>query len=382
MSGIDPFTGQDGDRSWYNHKGFFEHKLKDPAVYDRGKEKPREEELRMPNIYLNNNDVTALATFLLGSVDTALPQSLRYNPVGQEKQVQDGWWVIKKYNCMGCHNVLVGQDSTLMGLSMYQDEGRTQLPPRLTTQGARVSPDWLLRFLKDPSLSQGSDAGRSGEPPGDTGAPASGLARQPGANRNGVRPYLKARMPTFNFSPNELQALINFFMGSSSQPQPYIAEKLEPLTTEEQGLARALFTSTAAPCLKCHITGDPAHDATATAPNFLMARERLKPGWTERWLVHPELISPGTTMPSGLFRQEPGSSRWLFSGPTPPAFQTYEKDHAALLVRYMFQITADEQRRLAGSASSGPGPPPAGAQTSASRKRAAREVARASPRSR
>ena len=77
---------------------------------------------------------------------------MRYNPTGQKKSVQDGWWVAQKYNCMGCHNVLVGQDSILMGLPMYQSaDGKEQLPPRLTSEGARVNPDWLLRFLKDPS---------------------------------------------------------------------------------------------------------------------------------------------------------------------------------------------------------------------------------------
>ena len=32
--------GHEAERQgWYTHKGFFEHKLKDPAVYDQGKEK-------------------------------------------------------------------------------------------------------------------------------------------------------------------------------------------------------------------------------------------------------------------------------------------------------------------------------------------------------
>jgi hypothetical protein len=179
-----------------------------------------------------------------------------------------------------------------------------------------------------------------------------------GLNRNGVRQYLKARMPTFNFSPNELQALVNFFMGASTQQQPYIPERLEPLTAEEQGLARALFTSAAAPCLKCHMTGDPGHDIRATAPNFLIAPDRLKPAWTERWLIDPSMISPGTSMPSGLFTRDESKDRWVFAGPTPPAFQNYDKDHVALLVRYMFQMTPDEQRRLMASGSS---PAPAAA---------------------
>ena len=361
MAGKDPMTGEDirrpGREEWYDHKGFFENKLRSPGIYDRGKVKSPDERLRMPNIFLPDSDVTALATFLLGSVETSLPESIRYNPSSQKKSVQDGWWIVQKYNCMGCHNVLVGQDSILMGLPMYQSaDGKEQLPPRLTSEGARVNPDWLLRFLKDPSQATPAERASLAQAvaghaqTGDDWAESTGLHAQPGANRNGVRRYLKARMPTFNFSPNELQALVNFFMGGSSQPQPYIPERLDPLTTDEQGMARALFTSNAAPCLKCHMTGDPTHDARATAPNFLLAPDRLKPAWTRRWLLDPSLISPGTSMPSGLFNRDAAHDRWVFSGPTPPSFQTYEKDHVDLLVRYMFQISPDEQKRLGASA--------------------------------
>ncbi|HEY6333751.1 MAG TPA: hypothetical protein VI756_30825, partial [Blastocatellia bacterium] len=253
-------------------------------------------------------------------------------------------WVVKKYNCMGCHNILVGQDSVLMGLPMYQADGKEQLPPRLTTEGARVNPGWLLGFLRDPSLSD-----ENGGPP-PKGTDAAALPQQPGLDRDGVRTYLKARMPTFNFSPNELQALVNFFMGKSDQAQPYIPEKLDPLTADEQNLGRALFTSQAASCLKCHMTGDPSHDSHATAPNFLLARERLKPEWVKRWVVDPSLISPGTSMPSGLFKRDPAhDNRWVLNGTLPAEFEKYDKDQVALLVRYMFQITPDEQKRLASS---------------------------------
>jgi hypothetical protein len=111
-------------------------------------------------------------------------------------------------------------------------------------------------------------------------------------------------------------------------------------------MARSLFSSAAAPCLKCHATGDPNHDKTATAPNFLLAKERLKPGWTERWMIDPQSISPGTSMPSGLFRKQ--GEQWVFSGPTPPSLQNYDKDHTKLLVRYMFQLTPEEQRAISG----------------------------------
>jgi hypothetical protein len=49
-------------------------------------------------------------------------------------------------------------------------------------------------------------------------------------------------------------------------------------------------------------------------------------------------------MPSGLFRRE--GERWVFAGETPESFKGYNGDHAQLLVRYMFELTPEEQRRL------------------------------------
>jgi len=363
---------------WYNHKGFFEHKLAKPGLYDVGKEKDPKDRLRMPEPYLTPEWRNALTTFLLGSVGSEganVPASLFYTPEDQRRQdVQNGWWVVKKYNCMGCHQLQVGQRSILMDLPQYQGSAE-QLPPRLTSEGARVDPSWLLRFLHDPSLADEkpsaaatpaattqpaqkavtppatSNASTNGEAlSGNAGAPQTSekLKPQPGADRNGVRPYLKVRMPTFNFSPNELQTLVRFFMALSGQQEPYIKEKLEPLTEQEKLVARQMFTS-GTPCLKCHITGDPTHDQKAIAPNFLLSGERLKPEWTFRWLLDPAQISPGTAMPSGLFRKE--GDHWVINLPNPPASANeYHSDHAMLLVRYMLQLSPDEQRRLLATA--------------------------------
>jgi cytochrome c551/c552 len=307
---------------WYDHKGFFEHKLAEPNVYDQGKTKSETEALRMPNVHLDKTQIQALTTFLLGSQETSLPESYTYKPGDARKDIQDGWWIVTKYNCMGCHQFVPGQETALMRNQYYRDNPE-QLPPKLLTEGARVDPEWLRKFLTNPSLSTG-----------DT-------------NRNGVRPYLAVRMPTFSFSDNELRKLVRFFEALSQQPMPYIPEQVPTLTAKETDMARSLFSSTAAPCLKCHATGDPAHDKTATAPNFLLAKERLKPDWVERWVLDPQAISPGTSMPSGLFRRE--KNQWVFAGPTPPSFQGYDRDHNKLLVDYIFQLTPEEQRRVAGS---------------------------------
>ncbi len=307
---------------WYDHKGFFEHKLAEPNIWDKGKIKPEEEKLRMPNLHLTKEQVRALTTFLMGSQESALPITYQYKPLDYRRDIQEGWWIVRKYNCMGCHQLIPGQKTSLMTLARYQD-AQEQLPPKLLTEGARVDPQWLLHFLTNPSLS-------------DTDT-----------NRNGIRPYLQVRMPTFSFSENELGKLVRFFQALSRQPFPYIPEPAPALTTKETDMARSLFSSTAAPCLKCHATGDPAHDKTATAPNFLQAKGRLKPDWVERWIIDPQAISPGTSMPSGLFKRE--NNRWTFSGPTPESFSGYDKDHTKLLVEYIFQLTPEEQRRVSAS---------------------------------
>ncbi|MCA1594648.1 MAG: c-type cytochrome, partial [Acidobacteria bacterium] len=269
--GIDPYDDKKKIGEWYNHKGFFEHKISDPGIYDVGKEKDPKDHLRMPKPFLKPEWKTALTTLLMGSVGTEganVPTSLFYNAENQQKDIQDGWWVVKKYNCMGCHNVQVGQRSILSGLPQYQEGGalgREQLPPGLMTEGARVDPEWLLRFLSDPSLSGGGLSKLIPAPPGAVGsggqsanstkrggamslggsgidpnggdmrahggaqiasgqpaANASGqgaLKPQPGENHNGVRTYLKVRMPTFSFSPNELRTLVRFFLAVSAQQE-------------------------------------------------------------------------------------------------------------------------------------------------------------------
>ena len=109
-------------------------------------------------------------------------------------------------------------------------------------------------------------------------------------------------------------------------------------------MARDLFTSNAAPCLRCHATGDSRKDSEKTAPDFALVNSRLKPDWTRRWLVHPEIIRPGTAMPSGLFRWD--GQRWVFALADLPSFRKYKGDHAELVVRYMFEFTEKEQQRL------------------------------------
>jgi cytochrome c2 len=330
----------DGKKSergpWFDSKGFFEEKLRNPGLYDQGKYHANPmDALRMPKPNLQSNgELEALVTMLLGSTDPTLPPEYMFKPFDRRRYIEDGWWIVTKYNCIGCHQIDVGQKTVLQTLPFYQGENKANLPPVLTTEGARVNPEWLRQFLANPSLSST-----------DT-------------NRNGVRQYLQVRMPTFYLSDDEIRKIVLFFQALSSQPTPFIPPSVKPLDPTETAMARSLFTSPAAPCLKCHMTGNPEHDKNASAPNFLLAHERLQPAWTERWITDPAKIIPGTAMPSGLFRKE--GDRWVFAGPVPGSMEHYTGDEANLLVRYMFSLTPQEQAALLGRTPSGGGAKSAG----------------------
>ncbi len=313
-------THEAKEEGWYNHKGFFEHKLRDPSVFDRGKLKNDLEQLRMPNFHFSDVEVDQLTTLLLGSVESWIPERFHYAPSDERKDIQEGWWVVNKYNCQSCHEFSAGEDTVLQKLTQYQGEQAEKLPPSLVGEGARANPEWLANFLKNPAL------------------------RTTHVNTNGVRPYLDVRMPTFNLSDGEIGVLVRFFAALSKQPVPYLSPQLKPLSREERAMARDLFTSNAAPCLRCHATGDSRKDSEKTAPDFALVNSRLKPDWTRRWLVHPEIIRPGTAMPSGLFRWD--GQRWVFALADLPSFRKYKGDHAELVVRYMFEFTEKEQQRL------------------------------------
>ena len=248
---------------------------------------------------LAEDEIKALTTFLWAPWIPA-SRSSTVRARGQRRDAQEGGGWCGAYNCAGCHQIMAGDVTSFMRMPRYQDpDWKEQMPPQLFTEGARVQPDWLIRFLTNPALSETD------------------------IHRNGVRQYLQARMPTFHFTERQVSKLMRFFMARSSHPLPYIPEQLAPLTANEMTLARQLFNSRGAPCLKCHDTGEPAHDRTATAPNSC-CRASAETDWTYRRMLEPAQIAPGTAMPSELF-QHPGRPDGYSTVPCPRVSRTTRK---------------------------------------------------------
>jgi len=297
---------------WYTHKGFFDRKLADPQQFDEGKLKlDWHEQLKMPDFGLKDKpeDRRALVTFLLGSVDSQLPEFFHHNPTGWDKDIEVGWWVAKKYHCTGCHQIVPGQTPEIWKLSQYDGEGRAKAPPSLAGAGARLDPHWLAEFLRNPALSK--------DP-----------AKQ---DRNGARMYLDIRMPTYKVAEEEIGKLVRFLNALSKQPSPYPFEELEPLNEDELVDARTLFQ--VGKCLSCHVTSDDPKTFTSEtkAPSYIVGAERLKPRWMRHWLRDPDQIMPGTVMPS-FFQEVDG--RWRATVMTDDKIRVKGADHVELMVRY------------------------------------------------
>jgi len=304
------FTHEAKVAGWYRHKGFFDRKLADPRSFDEGRLKlDWQDKLRMPNFGLHDrpDDRRALVTFLLGSVDSQLPEFFYHNPTGPAKDVEEGWPLIIKYNCTGCHQIVPGQTPPILKLPRYEGEGRAGAPPSLVGAGARIEADWLIKFLQDPALS----------------------ATKP--HRNAARAYLDIRMPTYQVSEEEIGKLVRFLNALSKQPSPYPFEKLSPLNDDELADARAIFR--AAKCLSCHVTSDdPRTFTTETkAPSYQVGAERLKPRWMRHWLRDPDQIMPGTVMPP-FFKEVDG--RWITTVLPEEKLRIQGADHVELMVRY------------------------------------------------
>jgi len=100
----------DGKKSergpWFDSKGFFEEKLRNPGLYDQGKYHANPmDALRMPKPNLQSNgELEALVTMLLGSTDPTLPPEYMFKLVDRRRYIEDGWWIVRILEARGVHS--------------------------------------------------------------------------------------------------------------------------------------------------------------------------------------------------------------------------------------------------------------------------------------
>jgi hypothetical protein len=191
-------------------------------------------------------------------------------------------------------------------------------PPPLIREGQKVQPAWLHQFL---------------------------------LNTHAIRPAVARhlRMPQFNYSAEEAQALVNYFIAVDRLQNPAIGldyfeqrpDQFDPLAQERsrQAFMAHIRNSGLAPeelakadyyeygwkllvnrelCLKCHDMGTykAEGELIAKGPPLNMTPERVRPDYFLRWVANPKRTVPYTGMPQYFF-----NSPHAATSPSPAALR-------------------------------------------------------------
>ncbi|MBI4042527.1 MAG: c-type cytochrome [Deltaproteobacteria bacterium] len=247
----------------HTREAFFAQKLKDPRSFDFKRYRKPKDKLRMPKFNFNETQISALTTFLSSLTNEKVAASKSRNLSPADLQIERGRFLVKNYNCIGCHVI----EEKGGHIKAYY-ENSAMAPPELWHEGFKVKPNWLFDFFYHVKM---------------------------------LRPWLKVRMPSFNFTDEEVNDLVKYFVALDHQPFPFETEKPRPLTPQQKGEAVQLFEILK--CQQCHPSGAEAEGVQASStlgPNLAMARERLRRAWMIDWLKDPQKLQPGTMMP-GFF---------------------------------------------------------------------------------
>lgn len=238
---------------------WFETKLHDPRIFDRGRVLRLDEKLRMPNFDFTGEEVERLVTAIMSFQREVQPAAALPARSAHTDNIVNGRTLVNRRNCVGCH---VTEDGGGDFLKLVADPSLG--PPLLTPEGARVQPDWLYAFLRNPIT---------------------------------IRPWLDVRMPAFGLDDRNLNAVIQYFGSISNTIGPFQTHEIVRAGNQDAA-AKQLFELLK--CQQCHVLGAIPKDQPAAnlAPDLRMAPDRLNPNWIDDWLKDPAAIVPGTRMPA------------------------------------------------------------------------------------
>lgn len=239
----------------HTREGWLTQHLKTPRIWDVGVPKPFKDLNKMPSFNLTDAEAESMVGVILGLVADKVPLSGQKRLSPGEKQYYDGMKIANHFNCYGCHNI----DGVGGSLSTAFDD-QNYGPPFLTKEGLRVQSDWLYDFLQ---------------------------------NVHPIRSYVTVRMPTFNYTQDQLNKLIAGFQGGSNQGTFEANGKVvwEP---GEKEAAKRIWEELA--CTSCHAAGFTKDDPLA--PDLHFAKKRLRADFIESWIASPQSFHPYSSMPA------------------------------------------------------------------------------------
>ncbi len=238
---------------------WFNRKLHEPRVFDKGRVLQPLEKLRMPNFDFTDAEVDRLVTAIMSFQREIQPPAAMPTRSAKNDFLIAGRTLVHRRNCVGCHTI-EGDGGDFVKLVADPSLG----PPLLTPEGARVQPDWMYAFIRGPIP---------------------------------IRPWLSVKMPTFGLDDPSLNSVIRYFGSIANSTGPFQTHEVVRTANEDAG-GKQLFELLK--CQQCHVLGTvPKDQPTANlAPDLRMAPERLQADWILQWLKKPSDILPGTRMPA------------------------------------------------------------------------------------
>ena len=239
----------------HTRQGWLTQHLKSPGIWDVGVPKAFKDLNKMPNFYLNDEEIQSIVGVILGLVSDKVPLAGQKILNANEKYYEEGMRVASQYNCYGCHKI-----DGIGGKLSEGFEDQNYGPPYLTREGLRVKTDWLYDFLQ---------------------------------NVHPIRSYVKVRMPSFSYKHDELNKLVMGFTSGAGQ-NPFDAPVKVSWEPGEREAAQKIWNELA--CTTCHTGGFTNEEAQA--PNLHYAKKRLREEWMEAWIANPQSFIPYTSMPA------------------------------------------------------------------------------------
>ncbi|MBI2083552.1 MAG: c-type cytochrome [Deltaproteobacteria bacterium] len=246
-----------------NWEDWLKGKLKNPRMYLNEKTSSK-----MPNFRLKDDEIDALVLFLKGLKNEKVPPRYLMTYRRPEQQaIDEGRRLVERLNCRGCH-VIEGEGGLIQ---QHLAEG-SAFPPILDGIGARVRPEFMFKFLKDPSFKK-------------------------------IRPWVDVRMPTFGFDDQNTNRVLQYFSGLSGVRSDFYSPTHPPsMSVEDRVAAENLISPSYFSCYSCHARNNtpPPGSPTQWGPDLALVRERIRPEFIPEWLKDPQRFTPGVVMPGFL----------------------------------------------------------------------------------
>ncbi|ABW66010.1 c-type cytochrome [Desulfosudis oleivorans] len=286
---------------------WLDNKIRKPDIY-----KTDDMPMYMPDYVMTDEEREHLVIFYLYNRLLDLPENYIVRASRQQVVNERGDWMIRHFNCKGCHEILDGEKPRIDTFIAK----KSMVPPRIVNEAEKTQPTWLFNYLRRPSA---------------------------------MRPWLEMRMPEFNFTYDDVPMVIEHLhalMPEKSRrvsPIPY-EPALVQTDYDEETIEMGKYRFRNDKCMQCHpvsFTGElpEGKQLEDLSINLMISKTRLRFEWIKNFMRDPNTYAGvGTKMPYVFYTPDkvpriPDPEAWLdrtalflmFMEEVPEAVQEEEK---------------------------------------------------------